>query len=157
VHHDGLSGRERAVLFALLAEARQVSNAELHALIGIRLEGKVRRKLNELKLVESEKHGRVFVHVLSDAGWRWCADELSAGPTGRGTVLERGHYLLFGVFARYMAGARLSLAELASAAPETRPGGKHVRRDAAVGDGDMTASVAAACQALTPGLASSSG
>ena len=84
MHHDGLSGRERAVLFALLAEARQVSNAELHALIGIRLEGKVRRKLNELKLVESEKHGRAFVHELSDAGWRWCADELSAGPAGRG-------------------------------------------------------------------------
>jgi hypothetical protein len=139
------------VLFALLAEARQVSNAELHALIGIRLEGKVRRKLNELKLVESEKHGRAFVHELSDAGWRWCADELSAGPAGRGTVLERGHYLLFGVFARYMAGARLSLAELASATPEVRPGGKHVRRDAAAGDGDMTARVAAAYQALTPG------
>ncbi|HEX3712828.1 MAG TPA: hypothetical protein VHV09_08535 [Trebonia sp.] len=151
MHHDGLSSRERAVLFALLSEARPVSNAELRALIGIRLEGKVRRKLNELKLVESEKQGRAFVHELSEAGWRWCADELSTGPEGRGTALERAHYLLFGVFARYMTAARLSLADLASAAPEARPGGKHVRRDAAAGDGDMTARVAAAYRALTPG------
>ena len=59
--------------------ARKLSNAELEALIGIRLEGKERRKLNDLKLVESEKPGRRFVHELSDAGWRWCAEELAAG------------------------------------------------------------------------------
>ena len=53
MHHDGLSGRERAVLFALLAAARKVSNAELAALIGIRLDGEMRRRLNDLKLVES--------------------------------------------------------------------------------------------------------
>jgi hypothetical protein len=148
VHHDGLSARERAVLFALLSEARQLSNAELHALIGIRLEGKERRKLNDLKLVESERRGRGFVHELSDAGWRWCADELSAGPGGRGTSLERSHYLLFGVFARYMGATRLSLADLVSAAPEARPEGKHVRRDAAAGAGDVTARVATAYQAI---------
>jgi hypothetical protein len=151
VHHDGLSARERAVLFALLSEARQLSNAELQALIGIRLEGKERRKLNDLKLVESEKPGRGFVHELSDAGWRWCADELSAGPQGRVTSLERSHYLLFGVFARYMSATRLSLADLVSAAPEARPEGKHVRRDAAAGAGDVTARIAAAYQTIAAG------
>ncbi|HEY3882907.1 MAG TPA: hypothetical protein VGM12_30330 [Trebonia sp.] len=151
MHHDGLSARERAVLFALLSEARQLSNAELQALIGIRLEGKERRKLNDLKLVESEKPGRGFVHELSDAGWRWCADELSAGPQGRVTSLERSHYLLFGVFARYMSATRLSLADLVSAAPEARPEGKHVRRDAAAGAGDVTARIAAAYQTIAAG------
>jgi hypothetical protein len=150
VHHDELSARERAVLFALLSEARTLSNNELQALIGIRLDGKERRKLNDLKLVESERPGRAFAHELSDAGWRWCADELSAGRPGRGTSLERSHYLVFGVFARYLSAAHLSLADLVSSAPELPAGGKHVRRDAAAGDGDLTARVAARRVNLIP-------
>jgi hypothetical protein len=147
VHHEELSAGERAVLFTLLSEARRLSNAELKALIGIGLEGKERCKLNDLKLVESEKLGRAFVHQLSDVGWRWCADELAGGPGGSGTSLERSHHLVFSAFARYMAAARLSLADVLSAAPPA-PGGKHVRRDTAVGDGDMTERVAAAYQVL---------
>jgi hypothetical protein len=148
VHHDELSARERAVLFALLSGGRKLSNAELEALIGIRLEGKERRKLNELKLVESEKPGRSFVHELSDAGWRWCADELTAGPAGRPTSLERAHYLMFGVFERYMTAARLSLADVVNLDLKARPAGRHKRRDTAEGDGDLTMRVAAAYQAL---------
>jgi hypothetical protein len=150
VQHDELSAPERAVLFALLSAARKLSNEELHALIGIRLEGKERRNLNDLKLVESEKHGRVFVHELSEAGWRWCADELSVGPEGRSTSIERSYYLVFAMFARCLATARLSLSDLVSAAPEAPAGGRHVRRDAAAGDGDMTARVTAAYRALAP-------
>jgi hypothetical protein len=117
------------VLFALLAEARKVTNAELHELIGIRLYGKERHLLNDLKLVESEKRGRVFVHELSDAGWQWCADELIVRP-GPGGSLERSHYLLFGVFARYLSAARVSLAEVVRVLPAARAAGRHVRRDA---------------------------
>jgi hypothetical protein len=144
VHHDELSARERAVLFALLSAARKLSNAELEALIGIRLEGKERRKLNDLKLVESEKPGRWFVHELSDAGWRWCADELSAGSEGRPTSLERSLYLVLGMFERYMTAARLSLADVASLDLQVRPAGRHKRRDTAEGDGDLSARAAAA-------------
>ncbi len=150
MQHDDLSARERAVLFALLSAARKLSNAELEALIGIRLEGKERRKLNDLKLVESEKPGRWFVHELSDAGWRWCADELVAGPAGRSTSLERAHYLVFGVFERYMTAARLTLADVVSLDLKARPAGRHKRRDTAEGDGDLTARVAAVYQALAP-------
>jgi hypothetical protein len=139
------------VLFALLSAARKLSNTELEALIGVRLDGKGRRKLNDLKLVESEKPGRVFVHELSDSGWRWCADELAAGPEGRATSLERAHYLVFGVFERYMSAARLSLADVVSLDLKARPAGRHKRRDTAEGDGDLTARVAAAYRALTPG------
>lgn len=138
------------MLFALLSAARKLSNAELEALIGIRLEGKERRKLNDLKLVESEKPGRWFVHELSDVGWRWCADELVAGPSVRSTSLERAHYLVFHVFERYMTAARLSLADVVSLDLKARPAGRHKRRDTAEGDGDLTARVAAAYQALAP-------
>ena len=40
MHHEELSARERAVLFALLCEVRVLSNAELQALIGSRCTGK---------------------------------------------------------------------------------------------------------------------
>ena len=133
MHHDELSARERAVLFTLLSQARKLSNGELEALIGIRLEGSERRKLNDLKLVESDKPGRSFVHELSDAGWQWCADELAGGPFGRASSLERSQYLLLRVFDRYMNAARLSLAELASFDLKARPTGRHKRTDDAEG------------------------
>ena len=69
---DDLTVRQRAVLFALLGEARQVANPELEQLIGVRLDGAERRDLNDRKLVESTKVGRAFAHELSDNGWRWC-------------------------------------------------------------------------------------
>src|SRR5487761_1561476 len=151
MHHDERSARERAVLFALLAAARKLSNRELEAQIGMRLRGKERRKLNDLKLVESEKPGRWFVHELSDAGWRWCAEELAAGAAGRPTSLERSLYLLLGMFGRYMTAARLSLADVASLDLKVRPAGRHKRRDTAEGDGDLGARVAAAYQAVAAG------
>jgi hypothetical protein len=133
VHHEELSARERAVLFTLLSQARKLSNGELESLIGIRLEGQERRKLNDLKLVESEKPGRSYVHELSDAGWQWCADELAGGPFGRASSLERAQYLMLRVFDRYMNAARLSLAELASFDLKARPTGRHKRTDSADG------------------------
>ena len=136
------------MVFALLSAARKVSNEELQALIGTRLVGKARRKLNELKLVESERRGRWFVHELSAAGWRWCAAELAVGQEGRPTSLERSLYLVLGMFERYMTAARLSLADVASLDLKVRPAGRHKRRDTAEGDGDLSARVAAAYQAV---------
>ncbi len=139
------------MLFALVSAARMLSNEELEALIGLRLVGKERRKLNELKLVESERRGRWFAHELSEAGWRWCAEELATGPEGKPGSLERSLYLVLGRFERYMTAARLSLADVASLDVKARPRGRHKRRDAAEGDGDLTVRVTAAYQALTPG------
>lgn len=151
MQRDELSARERAVLFALLTQARGLSNLELEELIGFRLVGEKRRRLNDLKLVESEKPGRTYVHELSDAGWRWCADELAAGPAGRETSLERAHYLVFGAFARYLATMRLSLADVVSPDLQARPGGRHKRRDTGEGGGDVVARVEAGYQALVSG------
>jgi hypothetical protein len=131
-------------MFALLGAARKVSNPELRELVGFPLDGKERRNLNERKLVESEKQGRAFAHELSDKGWRWCADELAASPPGQASSVERAHYLVFGMFARYLSAARLSLADIAS-----------VRQDPSGGDAvdvpaDLTARVADGYRALAP-------
>jgi len=99
-------------MFALLAEARQLSNPELEERVGFRLDGKERRKLNDLKLVESDKPGRAYVHELSEAGWRWCADELSANPSSRGGSMERALYAIFGGLDRYLRYSGQSLADI---------------------------------------------
>jgi hypothetical protein len=83
--------------------------------MGFPLVGAERRRLNDRKYVESDKSGRAFVHDLSDAGWRWCADELAAGPGERASGLERAHYLVFGVFARYLRASGLSLSDFVGA------------------------------------------
>lgn len=141
------------MLFALLGEARQVSNPELEALIGFRLVGQERRRLNDRKLVESTKVGHgAFAHELSDGGWRWCAQDLAAGPATRGSSLERAHYLVFGVFARYLSAAGLSLGEFVAGAPrDSRDGGSHpAGRPRGRHAVDVTARVEAAYRQLAP-------
>jgi hypothetical protein len=111
---DRLSAKERAAMFALLAEARELSNPELEERVGFRLDGKERRTLNDLKLVTSEKRGRAFAHELTDAGWRWCNDELSAGPAAtRGSKeIERAFYAFLAGIGKYLAVTEQSLADI---------------------------------------------
>ena len=144
---DDLTVRQRAVLFALLGEARQVANPELEQLIGVRLDGAERRDLNDRRLVESTRAGRAFAHELSDAGWRWCAQELAATPTGRGSSLERAHYRVFAVFARYLDAAGLSLADIVR--PEAEAEASEAATETA--EADLTACIEAGYRSLALG------
>ena len=74
---DRLTLSERCVLFVLMAEARELTNAELHAAAGMKLDGRYRRHLNELGLVSSQLVNRAFVHELTDLGAVWCGKELA--------------------------------------------------------------------------------
>lgn len=110
-----LSVKERAILFALLGEAREVSNPELAERWGFTLTGKERRTLNHQKLVDSRRSGRTYAHELSDAGWRWCAQELAAGRAGlRGNPasMERALYAILSGLARYLDDTGQSLADV---------------------------------------------
>ncbi|WP_157530399.1 hypothetical protein [Microtetraspora niveoalba] len=68
-----------------MAEAREVPNPELQAMYGgVDLNGKQRRKLNDLKLVDSRKsreHRNANLHLLTDKGWVRVAEEVRAGLT----------------------------------------------------------------------------
>jgi hypothetical protein len=139
VSRDDLTVRQRAVLFALLGEARQVANPELEQLIGVRLDGADRRQLNARKYVESTKVGRAYLHELSDAGWRWCAQELAAAPGERAGSLERAHYKVFGLFARHLDAAGLTLADIAAPAPDAFPAPDAAASKAKANAGDLTA------------------
>ncbi|MGC4988982.1 hypothetical protein [Nocardia salmonicida] len=72
-----MSPRELAVLLTLLAEARELTNAELFAVAGVTLDGTPRRRLNKLGLVDSVKVGRALVHELTERGAEWCTAELA--------------------------------------------------------------------------------
>ncbi|MPZ82949.1 MAG: hypothetical protein GEV28_22145 [Actinophytocola sp.] len=99
-------------MLALLGEARELSNPELYRLHGLRLDGKERRYLNDLGLVESRKVGRSFVHELTDRGWRWCADELTAGRPPRAGSLGNALYAVLAGLSRHLERAERGLADL---------------------------------------------
>jgi len=150
VSRDDLTVRQRAVLFALLGEARRVANPELEQLIGVRLDGAERRDLNDRKLVESVKVGRPSAHELTDKGWRWCNQELAAAPGERAGGLERAHYRVFGLFARYLDAAGLSLADIVRPDPDPDPDPSQTATDTTATD--LSASIEAAYHYLAPGV-----
>ncbi|GAB3425253.1 hypothetical protein [Flindersiella endophytica] len=127
VQLEALSTKERAALFVLLAEARELTNAEIEERVGFRLSGQARMRLNDLKLVESRKAGRMYVHELTDAGWYRCTDELSANWGSAAKPMERALYTLLHALGRYLDRSDRSLADLFApsrpaedSGPETR-------------------------------------
>jgi hypothetical protein len=98
---DRLGHKQTAAMLTLMALAREVSNPELQTIVGFALDGEERRQLNDLQLVTSRKRGRYYVHDLTDAGWAWCGDELSAGtpppPRPRSTLSVALYVLLAGL------------------------------------------------------------
>jgi hypothetical protein len=112
VQSDELSVKERAAMFALLAEARELSNPELEERVGFRLDGKNRRTLNDLKLVNSRKPGRAYLHELSEEGWRWCTEELSARPGHGAENAERALYAILAGLGRYLEDTGQILADI---------------------------------------------
>ncbi|MFI5838272.1 hypothetical protein ACIA8K_00950 [Catenuloplanes sp. NPDC051500] len=81
---DGLTPAESAILFILMAEAREVSSPELKTRFKMEIRKENRDKLNGLGYVTSSKPGRFFVHELADAGWVRVQEDLNfASSTGR--------------------------------------------------------------------------
>jgi hypothetical protein len=118
MHYDQLSLKERAALFALVAGENPVSNLALEKRVGFRLDGKERRTLNDLKLVESTKEGRAFEHQLTDAGWRWVADELDLPRRDGAGSMESAFHAVLADLGQYLRKSGLSLADFVTASHE---------------------------------------
>ena len=110
--NDRLTITDVAMLLALMAEAREISNPELRQQYGLTLDGPARRKLNDLKLVESGKRGRAFAHQLTDRGWARCREELAAQCPPRAGAAGGALYALLGGLRRYLESAELSLSDI---------------------------------------------
>lgn len=110
--HPQLTPSESAVLFVLMAEAREVRNPDLAALAPD-LKKPSRDKLNRLGLIESRKGARnAFSHSLTDRGWAWCARELSAAPPPKSLPPIRALYAVMAGVGRYLAASDLRLHEV---------------------------------------------
>jgi hypothetical protein len=113
---QSLTLKERAVLLALLAEARPLTNTELREAAGLTLDGASRYKLNDLKLVTSQKEGRSFVHELTDDGTAWCEQELDADRPERSGSAGGALYAVLSGLQRYLRRTGHRLVELFPAA-----------------------------------------
>jgi hypothetical protein len=110
---DRLGIKERAALLALMAEAAEVSNADLKRRLGFALDGAARRKLNDLRLVTSHRKGNApFDHELTEMGWAWCAKEMSAATPQRAGSAGGALYAVLAALNRYMKRTDLRLADI---------------------------------------------
>lgn len=110
---DGqLTLSERCVLLVLMAQARELTNAELHAVAGLRLDGKHRRRLNELDLVNSTMVNRAFVHELTDQGAVWCEKELSNERPARSGSAGGALYAVLAGLGRHLDESGGALADI---------------------------------------------
>jgi hypothetical protein len=111
---DRLGNQHVSALFVLMGLSRAVSNTELHELAGIRIDGAVRRQLNDEKLVDSSrvKGNAPYVHELTDKGWSRCGELLTAPAPERPGVLGHAVAPILGGLDRYLRRANLRLADL---------------------------------------------
>ncbi|MCT2587010.1 hypothetical protein [Actinophytocola gossypii] len=111
-----LTVKQRAVLITLMAEARALSNTEMKELHGLVLDGEERRDLVRRKYVLSERSAgnKPYVNELTDDGWRWCAEELSAGRprTAREESLGKALYAVLAGLRRLLDHSKQELADL---------------------------------------------
>jgi hypothetical protein len=74
---ENYNSHERAALFVLMMENRDVPNPELTNDYGIELRQPGRDRLNKAGLLVSRKEGRRFVHRITGKGSDWCVEELA--------------------------------------------------------------------------------
>ncbi|WP_433197340.1 hypothetical protein ACQP1G_00745 [Nocardia sp. CA-107356] len=109
---DQLTLSERCILLVLMAEARELTNAELYSRAGVKLDGKYRRHLNELGLVDSTKVNRAYVHELTERGTMWCAAELSNVRPARSGCTGGALYALLAGLGRHLDDTGHTLVEV---------------------------------------------
>ncbi|GAB3443999.1 hypothetical protein [Actinophytocola sediminis] len=91
---------ERAALFTLWWENREVPNPELTKELNVDLRKDGRDRLNKQDLIRSWQENRRYVHRITDEGVKWCVGELvTVEPPPRSGALVRA---VFGI-ARLLA------------------------------------------------------
>lgn len=107
-----LTGVERAALLALMAEAREVSNAFLTNSVKIGLKRDSRLKLARLGLINVRQEKRFFHLELSEPGWKWCVDELGQSPPPSAGAMGGALYAILNALGRSLPRHQLGLADL---------------------------------------------
>lgn len=106
-----LTPSESALLIVLMSEARPISNTELKERFKLTLTGEGRRRLNDMKFVESQMEGRTYVHQLGEKGWARCHRELNF-ESPRARALGAALTSMLGGVHRYLESKGHSLADV---------------------------------------------
>ncbi len=117
---EKLGVKQRAVMITLMGEGRPLSNTEMREAHGLVLDGRERTRLNDLGYVRSTREGRApFVHELTDKGWQWCREELTAGRprSSREESLGKALYAVLAGIGRYLDHIDQGLADVFHVAP----------------------------------------
>lgn len=111
--NDRLTSQDISALFTLMAVAREIDNTELEEVTGIRITGDVRRRLNDLGLVDSTRTGnKPYVHDLTDKGWVRCRYELKARRPSRPGYYGYAFFAVLNGLDRYLGRERRELADV---------------------------------------------
>ncbi len=97
---DQMTNRERAALFVLLAEGREMTNSQLREVAGLTIDGQPRRRLLEERLITADKRGRPYYFEITDRGARWCRDELTSPLPSRPGYLGGALYAVLAALGR---------------------------------------------------------
>jgi hypothetical protein len=82
-------------LVVLMAQARELTNAEMKELAGFALTGADNKKLENLGLVVTDRSHRPFSHQLTDKGWRLAREiHTSTPPKAGGSAIKTLFVLL---------------------------------------------------------------
>lgn len=100
---DQLTHRERAALLVLLAEGREMTNADLREVAGFTLDGQPRRRLVDDRLITAEKRGRPYYFEITDDGARRCRTELDAPLPARSGYLGGALHAVLAALGRHDA------------------------------------------------------
>jgi hypothetical protein len=116
--NNGLTFTEKAVLFILMAENREIPNARLTNHHKVKLDVKSRDKLKRRGLINIRKEGR-FLHLeLADAGWKTGLAEMAGEPPKGAGAGGGATYAILDVIRRYLDRTEVSVEDFFRPADE---------------------------------------
>jgi hypothetical protein len=120
-----------AALVILMAEAREVSNAEFKEMAKFTLTGKERVVLEKHGLIVSRKIGQTLAFQLTDKGWLFCKRLHTADVDVSRSIAARSIFVLLDGLHRSLDRLRVSHAEFFKRSGEPAPEERRVVADAA--------------------------
>jgi hypothetical protein len=145
---DDLTNREIGLLLVLIAQGEKISNKELRERFNLVLDGKERRILNDLNLIESGTepgHGNFLFHDVTEKGWARGRAELAARKRAQTTIPASMLFALTESIDRYLTRAGVIAADFfrpnSPAQAATEPAIEATERLAAVNIDDIELAV----------------
>jgi len=122
-----LKPKQLGALIILMAEARIVTNNELHEMAGCRLTGDEWKSLSKAGLIEQDKIGQVLTFQLTEKGWRFCKKLHEAAVNVGNSTAARSIFVLLGGLHRSLDRLRVSHADFFKQPSSTVPGDSRAR------------------------------